>query len=284
MNVWYSGRQRTSPPPYLHQSTGGHHRLYAEWITWSCGLFSCVSQSFVKFLLPKNAIRRLFPHHKIKPTLEDGVRPGTGMRKKTDQRGDKKRQERIKLCVKNQRERGGKFFSVPHLPNPKPWKSPSHVSVSDFNLFQPCRARQISSCIAMCAACKHADWKMSFLTADVQCDFCPYLFTKGGAWEGGARWDKIEKKKLLQEEEARPWTKKAKEGNYTGEGTDSRRQQPERPSDGDKWGTTVWGANQREREEKWQRHHVIQRNSVDSESEKNSDKERSRIRATGCAH
>lgn len=54
----------------------------------------------MKFLLPKNAIRRLLPHHKIKPTLEDGVRPGTGMRKKTDQRGDKKRQERIKLCVK----------------------------------------------------------------------------------------------------------------------------------------------------------------------------------------
>lgn len=58
-----------------------------------------------KFLLPENAIRRLFPHHKIKTTLEDGVRPGTGMKRKTDQRGDKERQERIKLCVKNQSEK-----------------------------------------------------------------------------------------------------------------------------------------------------------------------------------
>lgn len=59
-----------------------------------------MKQSFVKSPLPENAIRRLLPHHKIKPTLEDGVRPGTGMKKKRDQRADKKRQERIKLCIK----------------------------------------------------------------------------------------------------------------------------------------------------------------------------------------
>lgn len=57
-------------------------------------------ECFVRFPLPENAIRRLFSHHKIKPTLEDGVRPGTGMKKRIDHRQRQKRQEKMKVCVK----------------------------------------------------------------------------------------------------------------------------------------------------------------------------------------
>lgn len=64
----------------FHTVCNAQRRLYCSWI----------KQSFVKFPLPENAIRGLFPHHEIKTALEDGVRPGTGMKKKTDQRGDKK--------------------------------------------------------------------------------------------------------------------------------------------------------------------------------------------------
>lgn len=52
----------------------------------------------MKFPLPENAIRRLFPHHKIKPTLEDGVRPGTGMKRKIREETKKKTGENKTVC------------------------------------------------------------------------------------------------------------------------------------------------------------------------------------------
>lgn len=64
------------------------------------GKCSFVKSSYVKFLSPENAIRGLFSHHKIKTTLEDGVRPGTGMKKRIDQKERQERQKRINLCVK----------------------------------------------------------------------------------------------------------------------------------------------------------------------------------------
>lgn len=63
------------------------------------GRCSRIKQSFVKFPLPENAIRGLFSHHKIKTTLEDSVRPGTGMKKRIDQRKrQKKRRENKIVC------------------------------------------------------------------------------------------------------------------------------------------------------------------------------------------
>ncbi len=52
--------------------------------------------NFVKFTLPENAIRRLFSHHKIKTALEDGIRPGTEMKKNRSVE-ETKREEEIKL-------------------------------------------------------------------------------------------------------------------------------------------------------------------------------------------
>lgn len=63
------------------------------------GKRSRIKQSFVKFPLPENAIRGLFSHHKIKTALEDGVRPGTGMKKRIDQRvRQKKTRENKPVC------------------------------------------------------------------------------------------------------------------------------------------------------------------------------------------
>lgn len=102
------------------------------------------------------------------------------MKRKTDQRGDKERQERIKLCVKIKVKRGVKFFSVPHLPNLKPWKSQAVFQCLTSIYSSLAEPPQITSCIAMCAVCKHADWKMFFPTADVQCDFGSYLLPREG--------------------------------------------------------------------------------------------------------
>lgn len=95
------------------------------------------AECFVWFPLPENAIRRLFSHHKIKTTLEDGVRPGTGMKKRTDQRQTPKRQERIKVCVKI--------------------KITSRVSISKFVALLPCGTSEVTRSIKMCAVRKHAD-------------------------------------------------------------------------------------------------------------------------------
>lgn len=67
------------------------------------------AECFVRLLLPENAIRRLFSHHKIKTALEDGVRPGTG-RKKEYIRG---RQDRIKVGVKIKAREALKFSVYP---------------------------------------------------------------------------------------------------------------------------------------------------------------------------
>lgn len=60
---------------------------------------------------PENAVGGLFSHHKIKTALEDGVRPGTGMKKNTHQRGETKKRGENKT-VRIKAGESVKFFSV----------------------------------------------------------------------------------------------------------------------------------------------------------------------------
>lgn len=110
----------------------------------------------------------------------------------------------------------------------------------------------------MCAACKHADWKMFFLTADVQCDFGPYLFTKGGRWEGEAQWDKMEKRLTQDEEADGGWRERKREIVQERQQIPGGRSQRDPMIEMNEERQLGGGANQQEREEEWQRHRVIQ--------------------------
>lgn len=60
---------------------------------------------FCEVLLPENAIRGLFSHHKIKTALEDGVRPGTSMKKENRSEGETKKTRENKTVLKSKQEK-----------------------------------------------------------------------------------------------------------------------------------------------------------------------------------
>lgn len=163
----------------------------------------------------------------------------------------------LKVKVK----RGVKFFRAPHLPNLKPWKSQAVFQC--LTSIYSCLAEppQITSCIAMCAVCKHADWKMFFPTADVQCDFGSYLLPREGI-RGCSMMRQNGKEKKGSHGRDRRWAKTLKRGEIIQERQQIPRGQSERGGVMEMNGERQLGGervDQRECEEKWQRHSVIQR-------------------------
>lgn len=118
---------------------------------------------------------------------------------------------------------------------------------------------QITSWIAMCAVCKHTDWKMFFPTADVQCDFGSYLLPREGI-RGGSMMRQNGKEKRLTRERQAVAKETEKGGNHPVEATDSKRTERGRVMEmnGERQLGGA-GGDQWECEEKWQRHSVIQR-------------------------
>lgn len=181
--------------------------------------------------------------------------------KKTDQRGDKERQDRIKLCFKIKVKRGVKFFSAPHLSNLKPWKSQAMFQCLTSIYSSLAEPPQITSCIAMCAVCKHADWKMFFLTADVQCDFGSYLLPREGIRGGGMMRQNGKKKKSSHGRKRQTVGKESEKGGKSSRRGNRFQEEGTREREWWRWmeSDNLGGGNQWECEEKWQRHRVIQR-------------------------
>lgn len=235
----YSAAGAQNPPLIIRET---HNQSYCTWILTSYLTAAPQKmQSFVKFSLPENAIRGLFSHHKIKTALEDGVRPGTGMKNRKEKRIDqrnRKKGERIKLCVKI-KACEVLNFSLYHPPNLNPLDIETRamfpcLTLSFSRLAEPNKSQPALQCALrvniMIEKCVSP-------AADMQCDFDSYLFTRGGdkrGWLGEAEWEKGSKWKERETEGDGEGAQRSRwEWGHQREETDAKRQKRERGNDGD---------------------------------------------------
>lgn len=241
---WYSAAGAQNPPLIIRET---HNQSYCTWIltsylTAAPQKMQSDKTKFCEVLLTWKCDQRV-----VLPS-QDQNRAGRWCkardwhekqeRKKNRSEEQKKRWERIKLCVKI-KACEVLNFSLYHPPNLNPLDIETRamfpcLTLSFSRLAEPNKSQPALQCALrvniMIEKCVSP-------AADMQCDFDSYLFTRGGdkrGWLGEAEWEKGSKWKERETEGDGEGAQRSQwEWGHQREETDAKRQKRERGNDGD---------------------------------------------------